>query len=386
MAFSGPVSSRDERAERTAFNVHLHGARGLFAAQLLLFHIMASDWPVYHFSQSGVGRFLFRMCEYGVELFYCVSGYVMVLAMARAAGSRPFLRDRLIRILPLLWVVVVVSGVLGMMSSQRQVWALPAGEIALVGLANMLALPGLFPIWTFNPATWSLSYEMLFYILCACWLMVPVTSPRRLRLLVLAAGGVVLLFHPRGLPFVIGMLAAHNLGVSGGALARWPGLSIALFLALWATIQALTPDGTLLIDTTLIQWASDARLPLAVLAAAFLLFGVQALVHGGGWLGVILAKPAMQFLGTISYSFYLWQSVALGASRRVIRLLISDDMNSPWAMTAFPVITVLILVPLATVSHRLIEVDFTRWLRRRFALPAKMSTTATAGTRLTSAG
>ena len=70
-------------AEPAGFNRYVHGARGLFAVQILVFHLLASDWPVYPVASTGGGRLLMRVCEYGVELFYCISGYVMVQAVAR---------------------------------------------------------------------------------------------------------------------------------------------------------------------------------------------------------------------------------------------------------------------------------------------------------------
>jgi len=353
---------------KIGFNPYVHGARGLFAALILVFHIFASDWPVYPIAQTGPGRLLMRACEYGVELFYCVSGYVITQALARSDGTWAFLRDRAIRIVPLLWIVVPVSGALGLLTGVRQVWSLPAFDIALVGLANMLALPGLFSIWLYNPATWSLSYEMLFYVLCALWLVAGSGHRRQGRVAVAVIGGAFLLFYPRALPFVVGVLVGLQPGPPAGRSTSRPGLLLVAFLLLWATIQAVTPDGVLLIDTTLIEWNDDLRLPLAIAALCCLLFGFHGLVGGQGHLRHLLTARPMQFLGTISYSFYLWQNVALGGSRRTIRLFISDDPGSPLVAVLHPLLTVAILIPLAAASHWLIEDRFTRILRRRLGI------------------
>ena len=357
------------------FNPYVHGARGLFAVQILIFHLLGADWPVYPAAWTGGGRILKRVCEYGVELFFCVSGYVMVQALSRAAGPCAFIRDRAIRIVPLLWVVVPASLLFGMLTGRRPVWLLPFSDIVLVGLANMLALPGLFAIWMFNPATWSLSYEMAFYVLCGAWLAaggLPAgwRGLRAGRGAVLVAGGVMLLFYPRGLPFMLGVLVGLDDGGAVGGLARWPGLLIGAFLLVWALIQALSADGVLLIDTTLLQWGGDWRLALAGVGLCCLLFGFRGLVAGEGHLGRFLTWRVMQFLGTISFSFYLWQNAALGISRRIVRVLIADDPSSLFVMAVFPVLTVVVLVPLAFASHRVIEVGFTRWLRQRIGVGA----------------
>ena len=279
-----------------------------------------------------------RACEYGVELFFCVSGYVMVQALSRAAGPWSFLRDRAVRIVPLLWVVVPVSLVSGMLSGRREVWSLPAEEIAAVGLANMLALQGLFPIWMFNPMTWSLSYEMLFYALCASWLGLGWRGRGMGKVAIALAGGAILLFYPRGSPFVLGILVGLHHGEAPVELARRPGVMIAVFLLLWATVQAITADGVLLIRTTMFDWSGDLRLPLAAAALCALLFGFRGLAGGEGLLGRFLSGRAMQFLRTISYSFYLWQNVAIGSSRRILRVLIADDLGNPLVLAVHPVL------------------------------------------------
>ena len=368
-------------AEHTGFNPYVHGARGLFAAQILVFHILGADWPVYPAAWTGAGHLLMRVCEYGVELFFCISGYVMVQAMARANGTWHFLRDRAIRIVPLLWVNVAASGVFGMLNGHRPVWSQPASEIAVVGLANMFALPGLFSIWLFNPATWSLSYEMLFYILCAIWLGASSGQQGAHKVAVAVVGGALLLCYPRALPFVVGILVGLHRRPSTERSASSPGVMLAAFLLLWATMQAITSDGVLLIDTTLVEWSGDLRLALAAAALCCLLFGFGGLVEGAGLLGRFLTGTAMQFLGTISYSFYLWQNTAMGASRRIIRMLIAHDPGMPLVMAAFPVLTVAILLALAVASHRLIEVRFTRWVRRRFVFGQATPTTPPAGRR-----
>ncbi len=345
----------------SGFNPYVHGARGLFAAQILVFHLLGADWPFYPAAWSPGGRLLTRIMEYGVELFFCVSGYVMVQALARAPGPWSFLRDRAVRIMPLLWINVAASLVLGMLSSTRSIWSLPAPEIAALGVANMLALPGIFPIATFNPATWSLSYEMLFYALCALWLGAGGKGRAALGLAAIA----LLLFYPRALPFVIGLLVGLDRGGGKGGLTARPGLAVGLFLVAWATIQALSADGTLLIDTTLLDWLGDPRVVLAAVALVCLRFGFQGLVDGAGRFGRFLISRPMQFLGTISYSFYLWQNAAIGAARRILRWLVVDDPTHPLVMAAFPVLATAILLLIAIASHRLIEVRLTRWLRAK---------------------
>ena len=164
----------------------------------------------------------------------------------------------------------------------------------------------------------------------------------------------------------MGMGVGCRGGAAGGGLARYPALMTLAFLAGWALMQALSP--TLLVETHLWEWVLDARVFLAVLALACLYFGFSGLVAGGGALGALLISRPLQVLGTISYSFYLWQNVALGAARRILKLLFGDDPHGLVNLAAYPILTFAILLPLSLVSWRLIEVGCSDGLRALFRL------------------
>lgn len=359
-------------------NPYVHGARGLFAAQLLVFHILVVDWPIYGVSQTKYGPFLLRILEYGVELFFCVSGYVMVQALGRAAGPAAFLRDRAIRLMPLLCVVVLVSVLFGLLDGNRTIWLLPGETLALVTLANMLALPGILPIPIVNPAAWTLSYEFVFYLGCALWLALRNSRSRTGGMVLLAVAAIVLVIYPRALPFLVGVLVGCRAAVPDGGLARYPVSMTLLFLAGWALLRPASP--ALQMQTHLWEWMGDGRAFLAALSLACLYFGFSGIVAGGGTLGAILSSRPLQVLGTISYSFYLWQNVALGAARRVLKLLLGDDPHGLINMAAHPLLTFAILLPLSMASRRWVEVgvaDAVRALlrveRRRPSMPTGSS-------------
>jgi peptidoglycan/LPS O-acetylase OafA/YrhL len=360
-----------------AFNPYVHGARGLFAAQLLVFHVLGVEWPLYSLIQTKPGMFFLRVLEYGVELFFCVSGYVMVQALGRAARPVTFLRDRALRILPLLCVVVLVSILFGLLDGKRAIWLLPGEALALLAVANMLPLPGIFPVPIINPATWTLSYEFVFYFGCALWLALQTRGSRLGTMVLLVAAAVLFLVYPRGIPFLVGVLVGCRGGAAGGGLARYPALMILAFLAGWALMQALSP--TLLVETHLWEWVLDARVFLAVLALACLYFGFSGLVAGGGALGALLISRPLQVLGTISYSFYLWQNAALGAARRILKLLFGDDPHGLVNLAAYPILTFAILLPLSLVSWRLIEVGCSDGLRAMLRIERPQRSAPAAG-------
>jgi exopolysaccharide production protein ExoZ len=103
--------------------------------------------------------FLYRS-HYGVDLFFVLSGLLMAdLALRRWPGTGPFLERRWLRIYPAYAVSsIIVAAALALLSgrqfSAREAWA------------NVFVLQGFFPlgIAAVNPVSWSLTFEVAFYL------------------------------------------------------------------------------------------------------------------------------------------------------------------------------------------------------------------------------
>jgi hypothetical protein len=161
----------------------------------------------------------------GVPIFFAISGFIMVVTSANAFGSTQsaldFMRRRIIRIVPLYWLVTTVGlAALLVMPAQMKVLPNDYGYIIssylfwpamrLTGDVRPLATPG-----------WTLNLEMFFYVVFAIALL----FPRRfglpflfssLGLLVCARvsgllPGVALNFW--GDPIVLGFLLGAAVGV-----------------------------------------------------------------------------------------------------------------------------------------------------------------------------
>lgn len=364
-----------------AFNPHVHGARGLFALMIFAFHITQSDRPTYHAANDGALAYAVNTMPYGVELFFAISGFVILGALHRAPSALAFLRDRVARIAPVLWAAVLFMGVVGIVVGHREFGQKTPGEL-LVGLvASLLALPGILPIWGYHEAAWSISYEFAFYGLCAAGVVLQARYGTLRAALVWVPAAVLLAnFYPRGLPFLVGVLVARGCLVRFRPLARAPGLMLAAFLGLWSVIGLQGPDARWTMHTTtLVQWAGDARLPLGVLAMACLALGFQGLVDGAGWLGRVLVTRPMLFFGTISYSIYMWHGPVMGGVRHAVLPALVADREGLAAQLLLPLLAVAIVVPVSVVSHRVLEVRASALLRGWMGAPRRAPTTA-AGT------
>jgi peptidoglycan/LPS O-acetylase OafA/YrhL len=249
--------------------------------------------------------------EAGVDLFFVISGFVMVHASRDLFGSRasvlPFLRRRLARIAPIYWVATALFlalTALGLVGGGRPPPTL--GEIA----ASFAFVPYLRPDGNLQPTYslgWTLNYEMLFYLLFA--LVLPLPRERAVPALVVILMALVAIgqvvpasltapwFWTRSiiLEFGFGMLIGQ-MALSGVRPTRpmAAGLAVAsLGLLVLGRLQpALLPDRALLYG-----------LPAALLVMAALAIE-----------DVDRRQPAVRFmtgLGDASYALYLLHPFAL---------------------------------------------------------------------------
>lgn len=282
----------------------LDAMRGV-AAMAVLFH---------HLAFPGFGR-----AYLAVDLFFLLSGYVMGHAyearLNSGLGLRRFMRERLIRLYPLIFLGALL-GYAAAVSNHAQV---RLANVALV--SQLLFLPGLARgpyIFMLNGLQWSLFFEIVANAAHAAWLKV-VRTP------VLAAGVAVA-------ALVVLAAAAHYTRLSGGLskqtfvvglvrvvfsygaglaiyrihkAGRLPRISAPWWLLVLAPLALIA-----VISQTRAPWWADAVMicvafPL-VLAAA-----VNAAVPRR-WL------PLAAFSGFISYPLYALQMPLFSAARHAL--------------------------------------------------------------------
>jgi exopolysaccharide production protein ExoZ len=248
---------------------------------------------------------------YGVDLFFAISGLVMLVSTAgwfgTPAAPRRFLTRRATRIYPPYWIVtalvlavyLVAPAATGAHRSARP-------EI----LASFLALPQQGePLLVVG---WTLSYELVFYAVFA----------------------VALRFQRRYLPLVtaIWLLAVVLIGAFGShenpwvrVLGSWFNLEFAFGMAVGALVlrrafvapRALFALAVVLVVAVCVATAYSGReyftidwwRPWAVgLPMALLVYASLGLEHAGA-----LAPRWLRAQGDASYALYLWHVPVLGA-------------------------------------------------------------------------
>ena len=325
----------------------------------------------YHVVNSGLDGFIpqdapftlyfLRSFQFGVELFFGISGYVILGALARAPSIRSFAWDRVTRIFPLLWLTIGAITVLSLVSHS---W-LPD---VVSWVLNLFALPPFIPLAQVNPAAWSLGYELSFYALCALFWALRARGQTWWRPVAIVLGIALLVLFPRGALFPAGLMIAAGLPRIG--VLRWlsdrPLPLLLVFLLSWRAIEVANGGNMMKVtpvDMPPLQWLATAPLLVgAALLGSIALLGIAA---GRGFLGRSLTTRPMQWLGTISYSFYLWQPVVMAPVKHLLKLSGLAVAAGPAAQLLFAVVALPPALLIAHHSQAWIEVRLTRWLRRR---------------------
>jgi len=305
--------------------------------------------------------------EAGVDLFFVISGFIMVYASAELFGRRhaplSFFARRFVRIVPLYWAVsgaVLAALLLGHadLAALDLSWPLIGASFLFEPYARPSGLT-----WPLLQVGWTLNFEMFFYLVFAIALVsrrasaVAVVSLSFAALVAIRFSGAdwpvwfEFFSRPVILEFCFGMLIA--LGFAHGYRLPVPlavGLILAACAALLATITLEVGHWRVLV------WG----LPAAMIVASVLSFEGKA-TSG-------LVSGSFTLLGDASYSLYLVHlPVMLAASRLLPRLI--DPVAWPWL-----VIAMMALLPIiaAFITYFLFERPVTRWLqvRVRAALPA----------------
>lgn len=263
------------------------------------------------------GRELLPGGYLGVDVFFVISGYVITASLASrpATGAGEMLLDfyvrRMKRLLPALLVFIATTSVLLCLFSPRPGQSLATAMFALFGLSNLylveLRADYFGDAVQLNPFThtWSLGVEEQFYLVYPALLCILgfATARQRTRLVaVLALLSVLSLAAFVALSQVRSDLAYYLMP------ARWWELAAGA-LCFWAIGTRNLPPwvgNAALAGLVLVLFLPETlQVPATALACA-LTVAVIACIRAGSIGHQLLSSRVMVYLGTISYSLYLW--------------------------------------------------------------------------------
>jgi exopolysaccharide production protein ExoZ len=362
-----------EASSATASSAHrggnyaaLDGLRGF--AVLLVFCVHAASNAAYAFldpnfstfrSLSSNGeRLLFWIyrSHHGVLLFFVLSGFLIGrMWWPKAVMPYPiFAWRRMLRIYPAFLVAFAVSLVFSYTSGD---WHLPDWPRVIGNLLFLNGLPGI-PMMPFNPVTWSLFYEMVFYltfpllVICAQHF-----SPAKVRLLPLLGIGLPVLAVTAGVDplhlcwslLFCGVAAAMNEATLRIATSRIPTPLVVLAYLAVTTFAMFD-----VLPVTLVA--------LAFGAVAVLVLG-KCIANDNNAVSAILKMPPAVLLGRVSYSFYLLHFIIVALVARALtpqRDILGPVMGSVLLFTVGFALSIIA----ATILWWLAERPYFVWTRK----------------------
>lgn len=287
--------------------------RGIAASLVVLYHVTMM--------QAVQERFPFHIGQFGVDIFFVISGFVMWTA----AGERSpvgFWLARIWRIVPLYWLLTGAF-VLGAMLFPQVLNHAREYQAAHI-VKSLLFIPArnpmdgeISPIYTIG---WSLNYEMFFYLVFGLTLLLK-SKAARLACLVavfvplaiigrqlspdLSSADPLLVFYTR--PYLLEFLGGVVLGVAGARLMDVRMAGPVVFAA-----SAMALIGSLLMPATEAQ-AWVVAIASAGLVAGSLSFERLArrrpsrvlLLAGNASYSIYLAHPLFQRAGYLAVLFVL---------------------------------------------------------------------------------
>ena len=295
----------------------------------------------------------------GVDLFFVISGFVMVYASTGLFGRRGsaalFMTRRLIQIVPLYWAATTLF--LLMALTARSVVTEGAGSLANI-LMSYAFLPSRAPDGAIQPIYslgWTLNYEMFFYVVFAAFIC---QVRHRALILVTLTLGAAIAVHPL-IPanatalvfwtdpivaeFLFGMAIAA-LATTGISLSLRVSVGLALLALLWLIGGYVSGIGGSRPITT--------GLPMAIL--------VTAAVFGRG----MRLPTALVLLGDSSFALYLVHPFAMRAVQLFWHWL---RLTGPGAAVAYVATSLLLAVAVSVAVYEWFERPIGASMRARLA-------------------
>lgn len=368
-------------------NIFLEVARGLAAMWVFAFHLM----PMIVGSSPNGAKFASHG-HLGVPLFFVVSGYCLYSAAASnlRAGRSPwdFLRRRLLRIFPPLWLSMLVLVALPFLI--EAISAIKSGHFAAphpawqaLGALDWLQLATLTRVFTahdgdlqgvftvFNAVYWTLAIEFQFYLVIFAVLFVP----RWWRHLLLAVSvfsfipglrDIPGLFLPHWPAFFIGLVLRwlHERGATANVVFGTRTVSMASVLLFGLVVAGVASVYNVQMALLCSRISGEASIIFFAFYAAAILWlggGIEQGLSGraiGGTAGQWLLRPFL-LLGASSYSLYLLHGKIYHLPELFIRQIIAPSSS------IYPVVTMVATAVLCYLFYLVGEKPFMSQRYRR---------------------
>jgi len=316
---------------------------------------------------------IFRLGNYGVAIFFVLSGFILTYNYATTfqcgvtvASYGRFIWDRLAKIYPL-YLLTLLLCIPIQLAGYKRIWSWDALGLQLTLTQCIIPVHHLDFTNYFNVPGWSISCEMLFYLLAPFLIWHCLAFKRRRNLIVFVSLAAVVMvgffsmiaanfnwptrFAPLRVPeFLVGVatagcyLKAHAIGSRARGILALIGL---VLLALAVLCNPWVPR-------------SLGSGPLAALGAAFLIYG---LADAQGCVARLLSNRLIVLLGMSSFAFYLIHDPLLRICKGLCQYY-QFTISQPWEMIIVGIILFVLTQALSVWVFKNLELPTHKYLRK----------------------
>ncbi len=102
---------------------------------------------------------------------------------------------------------------------------------------------------------------------------------------------------------------------------------------------------------------------LFFIALGLATLGLLGVTRGQGWFANMLLARPVQFLGSISFSFYLWQTIVMAIVKKGMYILALPTTLEQHSQLAFAILSLPPTLIISYISYEILEIRITRLMR-----------------------
>lgn len=347
---SGATSTGKKGRAASGFNIAAHGLRGLASFMVFAAHLLGGTAEHIYYGNSYYVALVERPWNFGrwgVELFFTISGFVILPSIMRYA-PRQFALRRFFRLYPLFFAFTLLFAILN------------AATNAYPNMNNGLSV---FSAFTFlnlftgteqlTPNAWSLTYEVIFYALaCMTFHTLFRKADRPAAIFSIFLCLLFITIFPIAIYFLFGI--AVKIMMDRGMHLRGRTAHLVEIAAFIACLYCASTRHFGYSHDEL----GDPLLPATMVATCIYFL---CAVTPGSISEKLLANRLFFYLGTVSYSLYLFHPYSYFAMRAVFNQLGLFTENWLLSMTLFFIATMALTFPINHMVHRILEIGPYQW-------------------------
>jgi len=343
-------AEKPQSTSKREFNAATHGLRGIASLGVFWAHLLGGTAEhIYDDNATYVNLVLapWHLGSWGVQLFFVISGFVILPSIRRYSLSQFALR-RFLRLYPLFFAFSLAFIILNALTNEY-----PGTNNPIAALAGLTFLNLFTHTEQLTPNAWSLTYEVMFYTLAAVGFYFAFTRKSKLGTLAIAILSALFLFRYPIASFFLGgvivrLVYEEDFRLSNRALRILEvifGIACVLLASSrhYDFSQADMADPRcwgLLACTTLYFFLAIQPASLTTLAAQ---------------------NRILVYLGTVSYSLYLVHPYTYYLIRALFGRFGLFGENWALSMLLFFVVTTPVTLVLTHFAHRFLEVGPYQW-------------------------